>query len=156
MIGFGLLASRLLIDDAMKKIVNDYSSDNLTDREKKILDTLNNQLPTSKKSSSKKCPECNEYFNILHINNAEIDCCKKCEGLWFDPNELQIVMKTADDITKDFLHAGKSKYECPICQTIMRKRSFLFPERLVVDICPEGHGVYFEKGELEQIFKIKK
>jgi Zn-finger nucleic acid-binding protein len=67
-----------------------------------------------------------------------------------------MVMNTPDDITNEFLHAGKSKYKCPVCKTIMRKRSFLFPERLVVGICPEEHGVYFEKGELEQVFKIKK
>jgi len=65
-------------------------------------------------------------------------------------------MKTPDDITDEFLHAGKSKFKCPVCKIEMRKRSFLFPERMVVDICPEGHGVYFEKGELEQIFKIRK
>ena len=67
-----------------------------------------------------------------------------------------MVMNTPVDITNEFLHAGKSKYNCPVCNTIMRKRSFLFPERMVVDICLEGHGVYFEKGELEQVFKIKK
>ena len=156
MIGFGFLASRAMIDDAFNKLIGEQSADNLTEREKQILDSLNKQLQTSEKSSSKRCPECNDYFNIIYINKVEIDCCKKCESLWFDPKELQMVMKTPDDIMDKFLHAGKSKYECPICRTKLRKRSFLFPERLVVDICPEGHGVYFEKGELEQILKIRK
>ena len=38
----------------------------------------------------------------------------------------------------------------------MRKLSFRFPERLVADICPNDHDVYFERGELEQVFKIGK
>ncbi len=156
MIGLSFLASRSMIDKAMGDLMRSQMSANLSDAEKKILDSLNNQLQTSEKSSSKKCPECHNHFHILHIKNVEIDCCKQCESLWFDPRELQMVMNTTDDITKDFLHAGKSKYNCPTCQAKLHKRSCLFPERLVVDICPENHGVYFEKNELEQIFKVTK
>lgn len=156
MINFGFLAARSMMDGAMKNLVRDQVSDNFTDREKKIVESLENQLPTSERSSSKKCPECNEFFHIVHLDKVEIDCCKKCESLWFDPNELRMVMKTPEDIEDQFLHAGKSKYNCPTCHTAMRKRSLLFPERLVVDICPKDHGVYFEKGELEQLFKSRK
>ena len=155
MIGFGFLASRALIDGAMGDLVRDQMAGNLTEREKEILNSLNDQLQTSELSSSKKCPECHDQFHIVHINNVEIDCCKRCESLWFDPKELRMIMNTPDDITDESLHAGKSKYKCPMCQAIMRQRSFLFPERMVVDICPKDHGVYFEKGELEQIFKIR-
>ena len=156
MFGLGFLASRVLMDKAIEDFSRELSADFLTDQEKQIVESLQNQLETSKESNSKKCPECHDYFHILHINNVEIDCCKTCEGLWFDPHELQMTMNTPDDITDIFLHAGKSKYKCPVCQTKLSKRSFLFPERLVVDICPNDHGVYFEKGELEQIFKIRK
>ena len=154
MIGLSFLASRSMVHKAMDGFIREQMSENLSDREKNILESLNSQLQTCEESSSKKCPECQEYFHILLINNVEIDFCKNCESLWFDPRELQMVMETADDITNDFLYAGKSKYSCPVCQTRLRKRSFLFPERLVVDECPYGHGVYFEKGELEQVFKI--
>ena len=156
MISLGFLASRAMINGAMRDFFRKQMSGNLTDAEKEILDSLKKQLQTSEKSSSKKCPECQDKFHVLLINSVEIDCCKRCESLWFDPKELRMVMNTPDDITNEFLHAGKSKYKCPVCKTIMRKRSFLFPERLVVDICLEEHGVYFEKGELEQVFKIKK
>ena len=156
MIGFGFLASRSLIDGAMGDFVRKQIAGNITDTEKAILESLNSQLQTSEKSSSKKCPECHSHFHIVQIGTVEIDCCKRCESLWFDPRELRMVMNTPDDITDDFLHAGKSKYNCPVCQNLMRKRSFLFPERVVVDICPEDHGVYFERGELEQVFQIRK
>lgn len=156
MIGLGFLASRAMIDGAIRDLAKDQISGNLTDSEKEILKSLKNQLQISERSSSKKCPECHVNFHILLLNSVEVDCCIRCEILWFDPKELRMVMNTPDDITNDFLHAGTSKYNYPVCKTIMRKRSFLFPERMVVDICPEGHGVYFEKGELEQVFKIKK
>ena len=154
MLGLGFLASRTAVNGALDNHLRKQLSDNVTDHEKKILKSLQNQLETSEISSSKKCPECRAQFHILHIDNVEIDCCKNCEGLWFDPRELQMVMNTPNDITDEFLHAGKSKYNCPVCKNKMRKRSFLFPERLVVDVCPYDHGVYFEKGELEQVFKI--
>ena len=154
MIGLSFLASRSAVHNALDDFMRDQIADNITDREKQILEYLNNQLQSIEKSSSKKCPECKNHFHILRINNVEIDCCKNCESLWFDPGELQILMNTADDITDDFLHAGKSKYYCPVCHHRLRKRSFLFPERVVVDECTNGHGVYFEKGELEQVFKI--
>lgn len=154
MIGFSFLASRSMVQTAMENFMREQTSGNITDREKQILEYLNNQLPSSKKSSSKKCPECHNYFHVLRINIVEIDCCKNCESLWFDPEELKIIMNTFDDITNDFLHAGKSTYNCPVCQSRLRKRSFLFPERVVVDECTDGHGVYFEKGELEHVFRI--
>ena len=156
MSGLGFLASRAMIDRAIRDLVREQMSGNLTVTEKEVLDSLNKQLQTSEKSSTRNCPECQDSFYILRINSVEIDCCKRCESLWLNPRELRVLMNNPDDITNEFLHAGKSKYKCPVCKTIMRKRSFLFPERLVVDICPEEHGVYFEKGELEQIFKIKK
>ena len=156
MIGFSFLASRLMIEKAMNNVMQDLASDNLTKEEQKILDSLNNQLLVSKISSSKQCPTCHKHFYVLRLNNVEIDCCKRCESLWFDPEELKIVMNTPNDIVDEALHAGKSKYNCPVCEVKLQKRSFLFPERLVVDKCPEGHGVYFEKGELEKIFKIRK
>ena len=154
MIGFSFLAGRSAVQNAMEDFMREQASDNLTDKEKQVLEHLNNQLRTSEKSSSKRCPECRSYFHILRINNVEIDCCKSCESLWLDPGELRIITAADDDITNDFLYAGKSKYICPVCQSRLRKRSFLFPERVVVDECPDGHGVYFEKGELEQVFKI--
>lgn len=154
MMALSFLAGRSMVQKAMYELMRDTMAANLSDREKQILELLNNQLQDSEQSSSKKCPECGNYFYILHINNVEIDCCKKCDSLWFDPGELQILMNTTDDITNDFLHAGKSKYKCPVCHSELRKRSFLFPERIVVDECLNGHGVYFEKGELEHVFKI--
>ena len=153
MIGFGFLSSSVFVEKAMNDMVQKEADWNLTEKEQKILNFLNDQLQNSVKSSSRQCPECQDYFHVLQINNIEIDCCKKCESLWFDPKELQIVMNTDNDMMKDALHAGKSKYKCPVCQTKLQQRSFLFPERLVVDICPDGHGVYFEKGELEKAFK---
>ncbi len=156
MIGFGFLAGRAMIEGAMRNIGREQVSGNLTVREKEILDSLNRQLQAGGKRSVRKCPECEDFFRLLLIYNVEIDCCQQCESLWFDPRELRMIMNTPDDVTDEFLHAGKSRYRCPVCDTRMEKRSFLFPERMVVDVCPQGHGVYFEKGELEQVFKIKK
>ena len=154
MIGLSFLARRSMVQKALDDFMSDQIADNISNREQKILEVLDNRLKSSKEISSKKCPECQNYFHILRIYNVEIDCCKNCESLWFDPGELQITMNTNNDITKDFLHAGKSKYNCPVCHSKLRKRSFLFPERLVLDKCPNGHGIYFEKGELEKVFKI--
>jgi hypothetical protein len=89
MIGLGFLASRAMIDGALRDLVREQMSGNLTDPEKEILDSLNKQLQTSEKSSSKKCPECQDNFHVLLINSVEIDCCKRCESLWFDPKNYE-------------------------------------------------------------------
>jgi len=145
MIGLSFLASRVIVQKALENFMRDQMADNISDREQKILKALENQLQSSDESSSNKCPECQNNSHILRINNVEIDCCKNCESLWFDPGELQIIMNTAGDITNNFLHAGKSKYNCPVCQSRLRRRSFLFPERLVVDKCSEGHVFTLKK-----------
>lgn len=49
MIGLGFLASRAMIDGAMKDLVSEQMSGNLTDSEKEILNSLKKQLYTSEK-----------------------------------------------------------------------------------------------------------
>ena len=94
MIGLSFLASRSIVHNALDDFMREHTSGNITDREKQILEYLNSQLQASDKSSSKKCPECQNYFHTLRINNVDIDCCKNCESLWFDPGELKIIMKS--------------------------------------------------------------
>ena len=64
MIGLGFLASRAMIDGAMRDFFRKQMFGNLTDPEKELLDSLKKQFQTSEKSSSKKCPECQDNFHV--------------------------------------------------------------------------------------------
>ena len=53
MIGFGFLASRSMIENAMGDLISEQVAENLTDREKVILESLQSQLKTCEISSSR-------------------------------------------------------------------------------------------------------
>ena len=56
MIGLGFLAGRSMVQNALDDFMRNQMADNLSDREKKILEILHNKLQSSEKGSSKKCP----------------------------------------------------------------------------------------------------
>ncbi len=110
---------------------------------------LQEDLPVSERN----CPECAKSFSLLHIEETEIDACRFCGSLWFDRGELMTLTGYASDVPSEHLRHRKSKYSCPACSQEMNEYVFRAPGNVLVDQCPERHGVYLESGELTRIFK---
>lgn len=129
--------------------------ENLTSAERAVLVSIARQLEDPNLSeSSKDCPECGRPFLLVNVKNLEIDCCRFCHGIWFDPGELQMLSHLTKEIPSDHLKHRQSRYRCPVCQTEMVEYVFINPRNLLVDRCPNGHGVYLEDRELERVFEI--
>jgi uncharacterized protein len=103
--------------------------------------------------SEKNCPECKKSFVLVNAGNTEIDVCRFCKSLWFDSGELMTLTEYARDVPSEHLRHRKSKYACPVCSLEMNEYVFRAPGNVLVDQCPERHGVYLESGELARIFK---
>lgn len=106
------------------------------------------------------CPVCNESMIVLALNKVEIDYCTNCSGIWLDKGELELLysLDESKDELKNLFTENKSvkekSYKCPICGKRMRKIQFNNSE-LVIDKCPYNHGLWFDKGELEQVLTLK-
>lgn len=106
------------------------------------------------------CPVCNEPMIVLELNKVEIDYCTNCSGIWLDKGELELLysLDESKDELKILFTENKSitekSYKCPICRKRMIKIQFNNSE-FVIDKCPDNHGLWFDKGELENILTLK-
>ncbi|NQT83486.1 zf-TFIIB domain-containing protein [bacterium] len=103
------------------------------------------------------CPVCREPMVVLELDEVEIDHCFSCGGIWLDSGELELLLE--DSAEKDrFLSSfqvDKSTKEksrrCPICLKRMEKVLCGADKNTCIDRCRRDHGIWFDKGELEEI-----
>ena len=107
------------------------------------------------------CPVCKDSAMItLELDEVEIDYCTVCSGIWLDAGELEILLGEPDKAGKllqsfkvDTDSAEKSR-KCPICDKKMQKIVVGSSNpKLLIDKCAGGDGLWFDKGELNDIFE---
>jgi hypothetical protein len=107
------------------------------------------------------CPLCKKKpMIILEHDGVEIDYCISCEGVWLDSGELRLLfddeteyrrlMATGSPVEK----AGEKKRRCPICRKKMPKIEVGTDEKVMYDQCVREHGIWLDKGELDEVFRI--
>lgn len=117
------------------------------------------------------CPKCVGKLEKKKIENIEVDVCSVCEGIWFDAGELKEVLE-ADAKDFDYIDVGREEFDgkelaaaeidlnerigkCPRCNNnivLIQTRYEKNPD-LVVDICPMGHGLWLDGGEIQKLRK---
>jgi Zn-finger nucleic acid-binding protein len=96
----------------------------------------------------------------LELADVEIDHCVACGGIWLDSGELELLMAAPERARQllDSFHEDTAAVEqprkCPICDKRMAKivvGSSNPPLR--IDQCRRSHGLWFDRGELEDILR---
>jgi hypothetical protein len=96
---------------------------------------------------------------VLELHDIEVDYCPETGGIWLDAGELELLLGSDEAARAVLDHgepAGQSRerrYPCPICGTRMRKWSLGDGLPIIYDKCPEGHGMWFDRGELRQVLR---
>ena len=106
------------------------------------------------------CPICeNEAMIILELDDVEVDYCVACSGVWLDEGELELLLDEAEkkeNVLESFAAASNSTEEivaCPVCGAEMKKIK-IGAEEIIIDKCPDNHGLWFDQGELEEIIDL--
>ena len=109
------------------------------------------------------CPVCKEDTIVVEYNDIEIDYCNDCHGVWFDSTELELLLQSTglgsqnlllDDILKSpEAVTQEKKRKCPICGQKMKKATIGGRSGVLVDICQQEHGLWFDGGEMSQLLK---
>ncbi len=95
----------------------------------------------------------------LELQEVEIDHCTDCGGIWLDAGELEMLLGEPEKATQ-LLNSFKTDHrstekprKCPICLKKMRKIIVGSSKTvLLIDKCRKGDGLWFDKGELQDIF----
>lgn len=102
------------------------------------------------------CPVCKDPMVILELNQVEIDSCFNCGGIWLDGGELEMLIENEVE-RKNLLNSFRvnnkvkeKKYKCPACRKKMLKVEEV-NSNIIIDKCPNNHGLWFDKGELKKI-----
>lgn len=107
------------------------------------------------------CPNCKSSMKTLPYEGVMIDRCDGCGGHWLDKGEIGRIVETRGET---FSHAQKVQafkekgvdasagkaFGCPKCKQPMRKFNYALNSGVILDKC-QGHGFWFDKGELEKI-----
>ena len=104
------------------------------------------------------CPVCKNAMITLELEDVESDHCTDCGGIWLDAGELELLLdnpKQAKNLLDSFKINSKSAEKprkCPICLKKMQKIIVsLSTPALLIDKCAKGDGLWFDKGELQNI-----
>jgi len=107
------------------------------------------------------CPVCKDSAMItLELDEVEIDYCTVCNGIWLDAGELELLLgepEKAKKLLNSFRVDSESREKvrrCPICDKKMQKVIVGSDKPvLLIDKCSRGDGLWFDKGELQDIFE---
>jgi len=107
-----------------------------------------------------RCPVCKSAMIVLELNEVEVDYCTSCGGVWLDAGELELLIddeKGEENLLRSFtidsMHQEKS-YKCPICKKKMDKVYVGASKDVLIDKCPVEDGLWFDKGELEEVINL--
>ncbi len=96
----------------------------------------------------------------LELQDVEIDYCTDCGGIWLDAGELELLLgelEKAKQLLDSFKIDSKSAEKirkCPICDKKMKKVIVGSSKPiLLIDKCRKSDGLWFDKGELHDIFE---
>ncbi len=109
------------------------------------------------------CPVCTNAMITLELENVEIDYCTDCGGIWLDAGELELLLGESEKARK-LINSFKVNSQCserirkcPICDRKMQK--IIVGDStpvLLIDRCYKGDGLWFDRGELFDIFNRAK
>ena len=107
------------------------------------------------------CPACKSDMIVVEHHNIELDYCPGCHGVWFDAGELELLLESAGLEGLEPLLASlagsaearsaEKKRRCPICVKRMGKTVIGGEPGILIDVCQQGDGLWFDGGELAQL-----
>jgi Zn-finger nucleic acid-binding protein len=122
--------------------------------------------------SERKCPVCNkpmESISLKEIPDFTIERCPVCMGLFFDPDELNLLLDSSVDnvysinlqkiwemnqMQVKIPERSAAYVKCPVCNGLMNRVNFGVRSGVVIDKCV--HGVWLDSGELRKLLEWRK
>ena len=109
------------------------------------------------------CPTCKSDMIVVEHNKTELDYCTNCQGVWFDSGELELLLESMslespDLFLSNILDSAKAesseeKRKCPICRRDMKKTTIGQESHILIDVCQQGDGLWFDGGEVGQLIR---
>ena len=107
------------------------------------------------------CPRCRLKMIVTAFREWEVSYCPRCEGTFYDETVLGTLLRQPD-LRLSYLRPAllpnlasphpdevdRSRIGCPLCHNEMTREGYSTDNPMLVDRCPEGHGIWLDDGEL--------
>jgi hypothetical protein len=108
------------------------------------------------------CPTCGNSLNEYSIFSMGFEGCSKCKGLWLVKDELRR-LKNREDGSLRWMNDEIENMEktsvvatqrpCVKCKTAKMVSVIFGKSSILIDWCPQCHGMWLDRGEFEGITK---
>jgi uncharacterized protein len=108
-----------------------------------------------------RCPVDKNDMIIVEHQKIELDYCNLCAGVWFDSEELELLVSTLEAggiklsvtelLTPNEAKTSEARRRCPVCGHKMDKAWLGKEPKVLIDSCPLGDGLWFDGGELHSV-----
>ncbi len=100
------------------------------------------------------CPVCGGGFSVRRVSDYSYETCDSCHGVWMTRGTLfgmAIEIANGAGLALEPAFMDETTRRCPDCQQPMQKALAL---RIPLDVCEQPqHGIWFDGGELRQVFE---
>ncbi len=112
----------------------------------------------------KTCPRDHTKLDEIRVNSEAIDYCPSCSGIWCDHKELRGILNigaknknTAEKptVAKPFEIDLSEWLNCTVCNAPMIRVNYSGSSDIFIDRCPNDHGVWLDKSELERLINFQ-
>jgi Zn-finger nucleic acid-binding protein len=106
------------------------------------------------------CVVCKNPMVTLELDQVEIDYCPSCGGIWLDAGELEALLEDSAaagrllQATSALTRGETGPRRCPICRKRMHTATIPAPSPVELDCCPRRDGIWFDRGELEDVVRF--
>ena len=111
------------------------------------------------------CPKCHLKMRIITFREWSVLLCPRCEGTFYEESTLKQLLRQPDlrlsylrpallpNLASPHLEEDdRDQIQCPNCPQIMKREPYSQENNLLVDRCPDGHGIWLDDGELGHLF----
>jgi len=101
------------------------------------------------------CPKCSSesMIEMKTPDHVTLDFCERCNGLWFDRDELADYLGLSSDLVEFEAvkaQAVSTALKCPKCASGLLEMPFSTKTDLLIDWCGGCGGIFFDFRELGQ------
>lgn len=112
-----------------------------------------------------KCPRCSDTLKHEIYEGLQTDRCPQCKGTWLDEGEIVTILDTKEEkfsahLIEEAINTAftgvpqdeqRSIEKCPKCSRAMQAVNYGYDSGIVIDRCPDAHGVWLDGKEIEKI-----
>lgn len=121
-------------------------------------DMLSRPVMSGTRGADMNCPACNEPLVTCEYEQVEVDWCASCGGVWLDAGEFALLEAARGVAVPPVIPLHQvSPRRCPVCERKMalaRRAVSGTDSWVTVDVCPKGHGEWYDGGELESLLRL--